>query len=325
MIARCLIAMLVCLGASLQASAEAPTSDELPAEQRAEYDELTKKGIREYDLGHWAEAKAYFARAHKLFPNARTQRALGLIAYETRSYVESLDLFEAALASQHKPLTDALRKEVTGLASDARTFVARITVTLDPETATATLDGKPVVLREGRVLLIDPGEYRLRVEAEGFVPEVRPLRANAGEVSELKIQLSRPGTEAVAASAQGADAAEVSSEFWSTQRVVGVSLGGGGVVALGVGVVSGLLALAAKQDSKRNCEGDFCNAEGTDSRETALTHADVASVSFIAGGALLAAGAITFFLAPGGEHPPEQALRVTPGPGLAGLAITGSL
>jgi hypothetical protein len=68
-----------------------------------------------------------------------------------------------------------------------------------------------------------------------------------------------------------------------------------------------------------------CNATGSDQRDTAVTRADIASVGFIAGGALLAAGAITFFLAPDPEQTTERALRVLPGPGLAGFAVAGRL
>ncbi len=46
---------------------------------------------------------------------------------------------------------------------------------------------------------------------------------------------------------------------------------------------------------------------------------------WIAGGALLAAGAITFFLAPDPERPALSTLRVQAGPGVAGLTLAGRL
>src|SRR5437763_10868 len=51
------------------------------------YDELIRQAVTEFSLGHWTEAKVFFARAHARNPNARTLRGLGLSCYEARSYV----------------------------------------------------------------------------------------------------------------------------------------------------------------------------------------------------------------------------------------------
>jgi hypothetical protein len=311
------------------ASARAQGEDTpgLDATQRAEYEELTRKGIMEYELGHWAEAKAHFARAHALYPNARTLRALGLISFETRNYVEALDWLERALGSQEKPLTDEMRRQVSNLADDARSFVARIWLVLEPADAAVFVDGERAKLRDQNVLLVDPGEHELRIEAAGYQLETRAIRASAGQSSELKLSLLSTASDSQPASqvALTSDYEEPEASWWSAQRTVALGLGVGGVVALGVGVTAGLLALSAKSDSDRNCDGDVCNATGSDQRDKAVTRADIASVGFIAGGALLAAGAITFFLAPDPQRSTERVLRVVPGPGIAGLAIAGRL
>jgi hypothetical protein len=311
------------------ARARADETPGLDPSERAEYEELTKKGIMEYDLGHWAEAKAHFARAHALYPNARTLRALGLISFETRSYVEALDWLERALASQEKPLTDEMRREVSSLADDARSFVSRIWLVLEPPGAGVYVDGQRAKLRDQNVLLVDPGDHELRIEAAGYVPEVRTIRASGGQSSELKLALlEAPRETQTAPASQLAGLSEYDEprpSWWSTPRVVAVGLGAGAVVAFGVGVTAGLLALSAKSESDHNCDGDVCNAAGSEQRDTAVMRADVASVGFIAGGALLAAGAVTFFLAPDPEHASEHAVRVQPGPGLAGIAIAGQL
>jgi hypothetical protein len=296
---------------------------------KAEYEELTKKGIREYELNHWAEAKTYFTRAHTLFPNARTLRALGLIAFEMRDYVESLGLLERALADKRKPLAGTMRQEVSDLADDARSFVGRVSLVLEPANASVFIDDEPVKLREQGSLLLDPGEHELRVEAAGYRSQSRSLRAPAGQAIELKLALvaangGAPGSGAeLAVAATPATDAATGASWWSTQRIVAVGLGAGAVVAFGIGTTSGLLALSAKSDSDHNCDGERCDPKGAAARDTAVARADIASVAFIAGGALITAGAITFFLAPDPERPVSGQLSLRPGPGLAGIAVLG--
>jgi hypothetical protein len=295
---------------------------ELSVTHKAEYEELTKKGIREYELNHWAEAKTYFMRAHTLFPNARTLRALGLIAFEMRDYVESLGLLERALADTQKPLVGTMRQEVSDIADDARSFVGRVSLVLEPANASVFVDDELVTLRDQGSLLLDPGEHVLRIEATGYRPQSRSLRAPAGQSIELKLALvaahGGPGAEVAAAAAP---ATEAPTSWWSAQRIVAVGLGAGAVVAFGVGLTSGLLALSAKSDSDHNCDGERCDPKGAAARDTAVARADIASVAFITGGALLTAGAITFFLA----TDPERPVSLQPGPGLAGIAVLGRL
>jgi hypothetical protein len=323
----CALALLIAAAEPARANDSAGPI-ELTADQQAEYEELTKKGIMEYDLDHWAEAKTYFLRAHTLFPNARTLRALGLIAFELRSYVESLDWLERALASKQKPLTEAMRKGVNDVAKDARAFVAQIWLVLEPANATVFVDGEPVKLRDQGVLLVDPGEHELRIEAAGHQTLTRPLKVTGGQSSELELRLlaadGGTATTEVAATPATSDSAARDEHGWSTQRIVAVGLGAGAVAAFGVGLAAGLLALSAKSDSDEHCDGNTCTPAGTAERKTAVTRADIASVGFIAGGALLAAATITFFLAPDPERPSAQ-LSLRPGPGLVGLELAGRL
>lgn len=308
-------------------SGRALAEGEVDAAKHAEYEALTKKGIMEYELGHWAEAKAHFLRAHALFPNARTLRALGLLAFETRSYVEALDWLDRALESQQKPLTEEMRIQVESLAKDARSFVARVGLVLEPADAHVFVDGQAVKLREPNLLLLDPGEHELRIEATGYLPVRRRIRASAGRTSALELRLlaadgggPEPSRVAAASSSETPDAS-----WWSAQRGVAIGLGAGALVGFGVGITAGLLALSAKSESDRNCDGDRCDAQGADERDTAVARADIATAGFIAGGALLAAGAVTLLLAPDSERPTPSAVRLEAGPGLAGLAVAGRL
>lgn len=85
----------------------------------------------------------------------------------------------------------------------------------------------------------------------------------------------------------------------NTQRVVGLVTGGVGIVGLGVGAVYGLMAKSKKSDSDSHCfAGDVCDADGLVLRHQASGRADVATVGFIAGGVLVAAGVVIYLVAP---------------------------
>ena len=85
----------------------------------------------------------------------------------------------------------------------------------------------------------------------------------------------------------------------NTQRLVGLVAGGVGIIGLGIGTIYGLMAKSKKSDSDSHCfEGDVCDADGLVLRHQASGRAEVSTVSFIAGGVLLAAGAVLYLVAP---------------------------
>lgn len=129
----------------------------------------------------------------------------------------------------------------------------------------------------------------------------------------------------------GAVAADSGSNG-SGWRTAGLVTGAVGIVGLGVGAVTGLVANGKHQDAKRaGCSGDTCpTVDAQQQEKDAGSMANVSTVGFVAGGVLLAAGAAMFFLAPGSrtEQKPSTALRLTPSfdpRGGAAVFVTGTL
>jgi hypothetical protein len=67
-----------------------------------------------------ARAREELRRAHAIFPNARTLRGLGMVEFELRSYVQSVQLLEQALAASVKPLDGKLRTDTEALLARAQ-------------------------------------------------------------------------------------------------------------------------------------------------------------------------------------------------------------
>lgn len=94
-------------------------------------------------------------------------------------------------------------------------------------------------------------------------------------------------------------------------------IGGAGIAVLGAGAVTGLMAKSAESDAN----GEPTQQGAIDQRDSAQGLATVSTISFIAGGLLLGAGAAWFVL----DTPPKRAgsqtrsPRIAFGPGYIGL------
>jgi hypothetical protein len=85
---------------------------------------------------------------------------------------------------------------------------------------------------------------------------------------------------------------EATDDGWSAWRIGAVVSASAGLVALGVGAVFGIDALAQASIAHDDCIGDACASErGVSAARAANQSADIATMSFAAGGLLIATGA----------------------------------
>ncbi|MBX3206557.1 MAG: hypothetical protein KF764_15905 [Labilithrix sp.] len=109
------------------------------------------------------------------------------------------------------------------------------------------------------------------------------------------------------------------------QRTVGVALGAAGVVGAAVGSIFGLMAISKQREADAECkppERTLCTAAGVAAGEDGTTFGTVSTVAFIAGGALLAGGAVLYFTAPDASS--RVGLAPSVGPSRGGLALHGT-
>jgi hypothetical protein len=224
-----------------------------------------------------------------------------------------------------------------------------------------TMDGKPwTEILEGKALAADPGKHVFVFTAAGQAPVSRTVILTEGEKGRReRIVLSAtpapatpssaapsparpPSAEPAASVAPGAaasptplegvsgpGAAGAGSGGMGAHRIIGLTSGIAGLVGLGLGGAFGLLTTSAWNHAKSACGGNPSQCTnvpaGQSDKSTAETDATVSTVGFVAGGALLAAGAIVFFTAsPGGGHA-TTGWTMAPSVGLreAGLTLRG--
>lgn len=159
-------------------------ADEAPA-----YKEAVSLGLAEFEEKNFLEARALFARAHALYPNARTLRALGMVEYELKNYADCVQLLSQALSSSERPLTDDKREQTEKLRERATTFIARLTLKMDAGTR-VSVDGVGMDLVPGSQLVLAVGDHVLEFHATGRIGEKRTLKVKGGEQDTLRVMLS---------------------------------------------------------------------------------------------------------------------------------------
>jgi hypothetical protein len=204
-----------------------------------------------------------------------------------------------------------------------------------------TVDGHPLAdTLEGKAFRVDPGAHSFTFATADQPPVTQTFVIKEGDKERrerivIGTAPSPPPVPAPAAQPTTGGALpstppeSPSPSGLGTQRILGLGLGAAGVVGIGLGSVFGLLASSAWSNAKNACGGDtsHCtNVSSADSyRSTTSTDGGLATVGFIAGGVLLAGGAVLFLT--GGHHEAATAARVTVAPtfgrGQGGFAVTG--
>jgi hypothetical protein len=221
-------------------------------------------------------------------------------------------------------LHDTCRQRVADLNKAIPTIVFRAK---DPSGADltavkVTMDGQALAERlEGTAISVDPGQHTFRFETVGQAPVEQTLLIQEGE-KERAVAMSFGAGSAAPAPAGALPSSPPAStpSDGSTQRTIGLVVGGVGVAGLVLGTVFGVVALSTKGS---HCSNGLCDPG---SASNVYSQATISTVGFVAGGILLAGGAVLFFLAPkGGSEETAASLSVAPmvGSSTGGLQLAG--
>lgn len=256
------MSVLLCCG-SVALTAHVPSvraQESRDAGEPAAYRSTVREALSEYHAKNFPEARALFEEAHRLYPNARTLRGLGMTAFELRSYRESVSFLISALKEQVKPLEGNLRSETERLLTRAERFVGKLTIHVTPENAEVTIDGDRVWVSPDTPVVLDVGEHSLEFHAEGYLPESRSLYVKGRENVIWTVALNKapapvavapplPAPEDVARAAEPAEHGTRGVDFDAQERPTKQPLyknawlwSGVGVVVVGAVVTAVVLA-----------------------------------------------------------------------------------
>jgi tetratricopeptide (TPR) repeat protein len=168
-----------------------------------------------------------------------------------------------------------------------------------------------------------------RTQVEGYIREMEDLKAKR-QAAAAPSAAPAPPPVRPAAKPEPDLSAHLASEAGSGRRTGAWVVGGVSVVALGVGSVFGLRAIALGKESDPHCPHDVCDDVGFPKHQDALTAARVSDVAFGVG--LVGAGVALYLFLGGDEHDERSRetaaarVRLLPAVGAhdAGLVMGGS-
>ena len=297
---------------------------------KARAQELFQQGLAAVDAGDCARAVPLFRRSQTMFSARGTllnladcEIKLGKVA----SAWKHLNELVTQLVPGDPRLAFALEK-MTALEPRIPRLVIEIPSGAPSPTA-LFMDGDSLPIASiGAELPVDPGDHVLAVTWPGRqTKETRiALAEGARQVAHLDPLASPPLALPLASPPQPAPVANPtappppvadSQPPSSYRRPLGFIVGGIGLAAIGVGAVTGILAIGTKSDLEAECpDPSSCRTvEGRDlaSKGEALT--TTSTVAFIVGLAGLGSGIALVLTAPGSPKPIALAPAALPGGG----------
>ncbi len=214
-------------------------------------------------------------------------------------------------------------------------FEARDSAGNDLINVTVTVDGQPLAARlDGTSLKVDPGGHTFvftPADQASLAPMTKSYVIRESEKARREqIVFSLANATAVPAPAAAIAPPPATSDAATPtpghgQRIGGIVLGAAGVVGVGLGAIFGAGASSTWSKAQSECGSASCGsanyAQAVSDQKSAQSSATLATVGFIAGGALLAGGVVLFFTAPKGERA-STALTLTPAFGSGGGTMT---
>jgi hypothetical protein len=305
---RCALVLAAALISTATPALAQGTGDEASAQQ------LFDQGRTLLQQGHLAEACSKFAASQQLAPSGGTLLNLA-DCYEKNGQLASAWAKFREVASRAQR---AGRADVEQIANDRvkqiEPRLSFLTIVVPPA---ADVDGLEI-RRDGELSLraawgaplpVDGGDHTIHVTAPGKLARVIPthVRPTGDRVT---VTLAPLETSPVSSSPGGAETDDTSRRRRATfQRSLALVAGGAGVVALGVGIVFGVKAISKNDEAMALCPAsprcdDPAGVTLTDDAKSAAT---VSTVTFIAGGVLVAGGVALYLTAPSSS--PAKAAR----------------
>lgn len=218
---------------------------------------------------------------------AKAHEALGQL-------VEAKEACRLVLAYPHEPSEPkpfaTARERCTTLSQSLSERIPSVTIRVSgvvaPATPRMTIDGEPVVVASSEVRRrVNPGTHRVVVTAPGYEEAARSFTIAERATDEVEVTMrgSTVATDGPRPQEGGvAPAPTPARDSAPVPLYAKVALGVGGV-GLGVGAITGLMALARVNTAKKLCVGNDCDPAAAGDIDAANTLSHVSTVGFALG------------------------------------------
>lgn len=314
-------------------------SNPADADNRKKADALFKQGKKLMADKRYADACEAFEKSQKLDP------AIGTLLNAAKCYEEWGKLGRAYLAYQaaEKMANDAnddrapkIRELVVRIEPDVPHLTIKVPSDAPPDLE-VTLDSRKVE-KLNEPFVVDPGPHTIEWRIPGGEKKAKIVPIDRGGDSEITLTMPAPGAADTTGALTSVEPAQKRDEPTAppgrTHRMLGLTLGGAGIVAMGM---SSYMTLTARSDYNNaldmHCGGmkNNCDMTGLEITRDARSTANKATVVFVVGAALVGGGALLYFLAPDGPAKTPESTRhslyLTPSvsPDGVGVVLGGAL
>jgi hypothetical protein len=276
----------------------------------------------------YGEACPKFLASYKLAPSNGTLLNLA-DCYEKNGQIASAwARFHEALVNAQKLNRADREKTARDRADKLEPRLIKLTIVAKDRDAEVKLDGNPLdsaVL--GTPVPVDPGKHTVDASAKGKKPwstSVDVSEKNKAPSLDIPALEDEPAPPPPGGDENKGRTVEPPGEDeggGSNMKTIGIAVGAIGIAGIGVGSFFGIRASEKWKEAKTHCNSSYeCDQTGVDLTEQARSSGNIATLGFVAGGAMLIAGVVLFFTAPSGK--PANRVKVGVGPG--SLLVGGS-
>jgi len=278
----------------------------------AQADRFFKEGRRAAEHGDFASACRHFEESFRLDPGVGTLINIGDCAEHLGDLERAWQNYRTAYARM--PENDDRAPRLRSRIDSIERKSAKVDLHMDdaPEGTVVTIDGNVVDPKKGPrhvtagahvVLVTAVGRRGTRYNVSVGEGESRSLHATPGDVLEAVLPSSVP----------------IEHQKTSWTRPAGIASLGLGAATIWVASLAGMMAIDRRDVQHVSCNASGCTPGGVDAAHDGATWADVSTVTFIAGGALVALGATLVVLS---LATPKKTITV--GLGAQGFVLSGS-
>jgi hypothetical protein len=312
-----------------------PVSGAPTAAEKAAAEALFQEATELVAAGNLTQACEKFEASNAIEPGLGVKLWLADCYDRAGRTASAWGLFTEAAALAQQSGQSERERAANQRASDLEKRLSRLELKLPseglPNGLIVTLDGVTIPEASlGSALPTDPGPHSIVLKAPGYKPlelntDVPPGPATVSlDVPQLEREPERPKPRTEQASVLS----PVPPRPGTTQRTLGWTLGGLGVLSF---AGAGILAYRAHDldsESRDHClenEPNACDTEGARLRDQARTFGNAATAATIAGAALTATGVVLLITAPKATEGRSLAVGARVTPTSSALVLTGRL
>jgi hypothetical protein len=285
--------------------------------------ELFKEGRELRQSGDLKRALERFKAAHAYGQTPVTALELGRTHIQLGELIEGREVLLSVARMKVQPdeteKSAAARTEAADLAEEVKkripTVVVKLTGIASDSAAVLQVDGfaVPVVGLTG-IRKVNPGKHVVFAKA-GAHEETRNIELEESKTQDLTIDLTGAGAAAPVGPVVPGESGpkEISPVTW-----IGLGVG---ALGIGVGAVTGIVALGKASKVDKACTSTHCPPSAQSAVDSGRTVATISTIGFAVGGAGLVTAAVGYFLL---SKPKASATGVMPFVTASSIGLDGS-